>query len=364
MTVLTAPSPAPVLKSQASSGSKVTELPSDVVVASLATISLERLRAGDQNEAKKLFEACKNSGFFYLDLQTSNDNGILKTINDMFALDKDLYDLDDEEKIKYDVDKLSKLKLNGYKPVGRNFGGIKGKRDGFETYAIPKDGLMGFEEFAHPAVIDQYWQTLQDFNSNMHVVIKAILSSLSTSLELAPDGRFEDFHRPHVPSPDIVRLLKYHAQPIEERGAAHTPHTDLGSLTILFTKQPGLQILAPGADHWAWVQPKAGYAVVNLGDGMSKLTNRYLHSCLHRVAPLPDRAMETRYSLAYLLRAEDRTPMTGLKSPWIPLADPDEEVVTSGEWIGRKFSALRLGTHETKTAGSVLTGQKHELPQQ
>lgn len=32
----------------------------------------------------------------------------------MFQLDRELYDVPDEEKMAYDVDKLSELKLNGY----------------------------------------------------------------------------------------------------------------------------------------------------------------------------------------------------------------------------------------------------------
>ena len=39
--------------------------------------------------------------------------------------------------------------------------------------------------------------------------------------------------------------------------------------------------------------------------GRSMLTGGFLHSCLHRVRPLPGRTREERYSCAYLPRAED-----------------------------------------------------------
>jgi hypothetical protein len=71
--------------------------------------------------------------------------------------------------------------------------------------------------------------------------------------------------------------------------------------------------------------------------------------------------MQTRYSFAYMLRAEDQTPMTGLKSAMIPKADPREKVVTSGEWIRTKFKAVRLNDGG-KVIESVLTGKDEKLP--
>lgn len=204
-------------------------------------------------------------------------------------------------------------------------------------------------------------ETLQIFARAMNTAATAIYSNLSKTLSLPEDGKLENYHRPGVPSPDVIRLLKYHPQPIEERGASHTPHTDLGSLTFLFTRQPGLQVLAPNSDDWAWVQPMEGHAIINLGDGMSLLSNGLLHSCLHRVAPLPGRAAKTRYSFAYLMRAEDTTPMTALKSPLIRAADPTAPIYTSGEWIARKFGALRLGTHKKGDESTILTGNKTVL---
>ena len=52
-------------------------------------------------------------------------------------------------------------------------------------------------------------------------------------------------------------------------GNPQTAHTDLGSLTLLFTGAPGLQVLTPGSKEWAFVMPKKNCAVVNIGDGKS-----------------------------------------------------------------------------------------------
>lgn len=244
----------------------------------------------------------------------------------------------------------------------------------------PKDAILSLtnEFFPHPPVIDEHIHHLRTFTQFIGQASHLIMSSLSISLDL-PHGRgFEDHHRMMCPSADIVRLLKYHKQPMEERGASHTPHTDLGSLTFLFTKQPGLQILEDGegapnkvcgggedAKEWSWVEPKEGHIIVNLGDGMSLLTNGYLHSCLHRVGPLPGRAMEERYSFAYLQRAEGWTRMEGLESRYFEKRKRgvDERVVTSKEWILKKFGALRLDDNEKiGDRERLLTGRKIAVP--
>jgi isopenicillin N synthase-like dioxygenase len=222
---------------------------------------------------------------------------------------------------------------------------------------IPKNSIMGLSSssFPHPPILDQYLQTLKDFTSAIHSAAAVIFSSLSTSLGL-PDGQdFGSCHRLNASSPDIIRLLKYHAQPADDHGAPHIPHTDIGSLTFLFSRQPGLQFHPPGVDEWQYVIPRPDHAVINLGDGMSLFTNKLFHSCLHRVVPLPNRAMETRYSFAYMMRAENHTLMTGLKSDLIPPSESTTPALTSADWLRVKFGALRFNTFNEKQRW-ILTG--------
>jgi isopenicillin N synthase-like dioxygenase len=205
--------------------------------------------------------------------------------------------------------------------------------------------------------------TLKALIKALHIFCAAIFRSLAASLMLPVGSRFEDFHRPHISSPDILRLLKYLPQKQEERGPPMTPHTDLGTLTLLFTRQPGLQVLPAGTKEWRYVVPREGHAVVNLGDQMSLLTSNVLQTCLHRVVPLPGTAMETRYSFAYLMRAEDDTPLCGLKSDLIPAGENSpEEILTSGQWLAKKFNMLRYDTHKEKQKW-IITGQREPVAQ-
>lgn len=127
-------------------------------------------------------------------------------------------------------------------------------------------------------------------------------------------------------------------------------------MTFLFTKQYGLQVLGSESQEWEYVQPRAGYATVNIGDCLSLLTNKLLRSCQHRVCALPGQAMEERYSFAYFLRAEDETPIRTMKSPLIPESEEQEkDVFTSGEWMKRKYAMLRRDTWNQNNDW-ILTG--------
>ena len=89
------------------------------------------------------------------------------------------------------------------------------------------------------------------------------------------------------------------------------------------------------------------------------LTGNRLRSALHRVMPMPGQAMRERYSFAYLQRAEADMLMR-------PLFEGDTtgeekiaagQVLTSEQWLRKKFSALRAKSYNEKTS-TILTGRE------
>ena len=179
-------------------------------------------------------------------------------------------------------------------------------------------------------------------------------SALADLLNMKGEERLELFHRSNYSSLCILRLLKVHAQPATERGHVHTPHTDIGSLTVLLSNKPGLQILARNAatsDDWEFVAPRANCAIINLGDSLSMMTGGKTASALHRVGPLPGQPMETRYSFAYLQRPETRTVVK------VPGPTGLQEKISISDWVKRKFEILRKDTYAHEDQW-VLTGRK------
>lgn len=94
--------------------------PSDVPTVPLLRINLKRLLQGDLQEDEKLWRACCDLGFFYLDLRGGNGGGIegdglLEAANELFGLAEGVFDLSVEEKTQYDFkDKGSYFGYKGY----------------------------------------------------------------------------------------------------------------------------------------------------------------------------------------------------------------------------------------------------------
>lgn len=154
-------------------------------------------------------------------------------------------------------------------------------------------------------------------------------------------------HRIDGRSGDQIRFVKAPPQPKDDRRTALGEHTDFGSVTVLFNRLGGLQVLPPGRDaQWCYVKPLPGHAIINLGDAMVKFTNGLLRSNIHRVsAPPGDQAAYARYSLVYFNRPADDVLLKRLDGSDMipPLADDEvEEEINSKDWIIRRALAHRV----------------------
>ncbi|KAI4157979.1 MAG: hypothetical protein LQ342_007839 [Letrouitia transgressa] len=331
--------------------------PDRLVVASLERIDCASLWNGGTDEGTKLLRACRNDGFFYLDI--GSQGGFLQATEEIYTLEHHLFDMPKELLREYDIDKLGNGKLNGYKPLGRNRGGLANGKDGFESYAVylfldphsfqlirfqlPKDGILSLAstDFQRPQIITKYLPSLRVVTTAVVYAAQAIFTTLTRLLDLPRDSAtLQSLHRRHICNSDIIRLLKYRKLSPTEQGAPHIAHTDIGSLTFLFTKQPGLQVQRSAG--WEWVAPAPpGSVIVNLGDGLSMLSGGYLKSCLHRVIPFPGEAKE-RYSFAYMLRPENEVLMRDLRKPLV--VGSESKFLTSAEWFEMKYKMLRGAT--------------------
>ena len=149
-------------------------------------------------------------------------------------------------------------------------------------------------------------------------------------------------------SGDQIRFIKAPPQPADDQRTSLGEHTDFGSITLLFNRIGGLQVLPPGRDaQWCYVRPIAGHAIVNLGDAMVKFTNGLLRSNIHRVVSPPGRqAAVTRFSLVYFSRPNDEVLLKRLEGSGIipELAEGGtEEDIKSKDWILRRAVGKRVG---------------------
>jgi isopenicillin N synthase-like dioxygenase len=183
---------------------------------------------------------------------------------------------------------------------------------------------------------------------NAHALTTLLLTHLNTHLAL-PEGTLPSLHRQTALSGDHIRFIKAPPQPQNDLRIAMGEHTDFGSVTILFNRVGGLQVLLPHSQEWSYVKPLPGHCIVNLGDAMVRFTNGLLRSNLHRVvAPPGEQVGWTRYAVVYFARPGDEVPLRrveGSRGVIAPLAEGvmEEEGVSSKEHIRRMALGKRVG---------------------
>ena len=320
--------------------------PTDIPTAPLLRLSLASLISHDSTELSRFTSACESLGFFYLDLTTHpTGTAILSDADQLFSVGEALFDLPVEEKIKYDFSKTHNSYF-GYKGYGSNVIDKAGNLDRNEFYNVSKDDILGQgTRWPAPTVLDSRRELFRSFMQHAHGIVELVLELLNGHLNL-PEGTLQGMHRIEGASGDQVRMIKAPPQPEGDRRTALGEHTDFGSVTVLFNRLGGLQVLPPGQGaEWCYVKPLPGHAIINLGDAMVKFTNGLLRSNIHRVnSPPGEQASSTRYSLVYFNRPEDDVVLKRLdgsdKIP--PLAEGQvEEEVNSKDWIIRRALGKR-----------------------
>jgi isopenicillin N synthase-like dioxygenase len=109
--------------------------PSDIPTAPLLRLSLQKLLARDANEVERLIEACEDIGFFYLNLEGSEEGrSILNDADKLFETGENLLNLSLEEKLQYDFGKQNSY--HGYKAQGAAVIDRQGNLDRNEFYNV------------------------------------------------------------------------------------------------------------------------------------------------------------------------------------------------------------------------------------
>lgn len=171
------------------------------------------------------------------------------------------------------------------------------------------------------------------------------MSCLSDALHLTRD-RFELKHRIDATAETELEFLRYPPSDDTNSQVGLTKHTDIGSLSILFSEQWGLQILSQDNARWESIEPRPGYAVVNIGDTLHYLSDNRLRSAVHRVVPVAGLAEKVRYTVGYFLRAEgDAT-----------LKSSDGALISARDYYKRKMGVYTLSHKEQEESKIIIGG--------
>lgn len=312
-------------------------------LAHLPTISFSKLAQADQTETKRLLSASSYEGFFYLDLAGPesqnielNRRSVLDFMEKYFAQPIDVKMKDDR-----------KSETHGYKPTGRFAGAKENQRDLYETLKVHREELV-VDSPLLPVDVQRRKNLFDEYIGASQQVTQTILARLSDALGVPEESRFEHFHRDMEPTRTALVMLSYPpTDPAQHTpGVGHNKHTDIGSLTLLFSDEWGLQVLSPSSNRWEFVEPRPGYAIINIGDSLRFLSGNSLNSCVHRGIPIDGESqLEHRYSIAYFLRAEDKA----------VYRDSNGRMLTALDWHDGKYTVFAQ-QHNLQAADTILTG--------
>ena len=360
--------------------SKFPPFPNDAPILKLPRLSFIKLTGNDDAESQQLYQACREIGFFLLDLRCSNEGEVMLTdVEAIFALNQKIHELDQEELMQhafkppkdlfgyvvlYTLSCLTnpiaeRASLTRYKRIGE----MKledGSPDCIEFYSIAQDDVLGTASpRSHPKVILDSHGILEVFFNHAFGIIGKLLLHLDKHLALSP-GTLASLSPQEKASGTSLRMLRCLPQAVGSVRTNLAGHTDMGSITMLFNTVGGLQILPFGSintnANWRYVRPEPGCALINLGDAMVQWSGGLLRSSLHRVVTPPgDQAGCTRYSIAYLIRPEGNVSMERLGGPVIPQSTEEvsDEELCARDWEVMRAKQIMMGKNKPTSTGGT-----------
>ncbi|KAG5652862.1 hypothetical protein H0H81_003361 [Sphagnurus paluster] len=245
--------------------------PDNVPTHLLLVIDYDLLKARDEAEIDRLWEAATKLGFWYL-----KNHGVTTEVDNMFYMGKETMALPIEEKLRFEQgDEGSSFGwvftsnvpnvhanqyISRYKAAGANAVDATGKLDTVEFINVAKDDALAWPKQAHrtyPSTVNAHMEpTIIPFIRKSLDINNTLLDILNDRLGL-PKGTLLEKHRMEEYSGSESRVIRnppQHQQPGKPPTVAIGSHTDFGSLSFLHNRLGGLQVLVPGAETWQYVK--------------------------------------------------------------------------------------------------------------
>jgi isopenicillin N synthase-like dioxygenase len=266
--------------------------------------------------ARRLGEACRNIGFFYL-----VNHGVPQALIDRtFAEARRFFDLPLERKREIAIEKSpchrgyfgmggENLDPKKQRYAGDLKEGIKIGRDLPADHPLVKAGtpLHGPDQW--PSGLPGWQAVMQECYDSLVRLGRELMHGFALALEL-PEHYFD----PWLTGP-MATLGPLHYPPqegaISESRLGAGAHTDFGCLTILAQDRVGGLQVRNSAGVWIDAPYVEGSFVVNIGDMMERWTNGIFSSTLHRVI---NASGKDRYSLPFFFDPDFLTDLTCLET--------------------------------------------------
>ncbi|KAI9568580.1 hypothetical protein HD554DRAFT_2322242 [Boletus coccyginus] len=341
----------------------------DLDFADLAIIDLSKahIPEGRAELAPQLRDALRTNGFVY-----AINHGYTQAQRDrIFDIANVPFTAVPPEEIKiYTVDDEKVGYYAGYRPRSSwKVGTDNNVLDQIQHYAMNRK----ITKHPHPQALRPFLPELDAFARHNHFnILHPILRVIALSLEL-PEETLVEKHAFEEKCEAPMVFMKYYRRTEEEEEKSKNVwlkgHTDIGTVTILWS-QPvgGLQILTPDR-KWRWVRHIDNALVINTGDMMDFLTGGFYKPTIHRVVQPPhDQSGYDRLGAFSFSMADDNVRLlplahsTVLQRAGIKRRCADEDAPLAGEWRKKRTisygrAALKRGSEkntEEEVVGSIV----------
>jgi isopenicillin N synthase-like dioxygenase len=301
-------------------------------IEALPLIDVGALRGEDKLEiarlASELGTAARDIGFFRICNHGISSELICAT----YAAAEQFFALAEEEKQRYYIGKS--LNHRGYVPFSERGDYTDEVHRNYEAFDLGLDLPKDDPDFLAGNLVlgPNVWPDIPGFQSVVSCYYAAvaqlgrtICSALELFLGLSKGAITDQMSKPM----SQLRLLHY-VRPggVTDHASVNMgAHTDYECLTLLHTRNEGLQVMTT-ADHWIDVPVDPDVYVVNIGDMMEAWTNGILRSTPHRVV---NRSSE-RFSMPYFVAANHDT-----------VIKPFPELSRDGQ--NSRYDPFQAGTH-------------------
>ena len=288
-----------------------------------------------RSTAKKIRNACKNVGFFYVkNHQIPQDH-----LDDVVLVMQEFFNLPEEEKLKIHISKSDAFR--GYTPLGKEL--TNAKYDWHECVdfgldiepnqaeVIAGNQLMGPNQW--PDSQPNFRKVLEKHWGLMIGLGRKITEGLAISLGL-DKNKFAPFMSKSHSFMRIVNYPPYGKTQEENVGDGIGAHIDYGFLTILLQDNLGGLEVKNTDSKWLSAPIIPGTFLINIGHMIQRWTNDYYKATVHRVIP-PEH--ETRCSLPFFFEPNFDTVVVPLDKFCSKNNPPRYEPFHFGDYVEHTF---------------------------
>ena len=285
--------------------------------------------------AKKIGEACRNIGFFYI----TNHGVPAELVASVYAEAKRFFEQPAAAKAEIAIEKSAchrgYFMLGGenldpakQKQSGDLKEGIKIGRDLPATHPLVASSTPLHGPNQWPLNLPGWRETMQAYYDAMEALGRKLMRAFALALDL------QETYFDHWLNSPMTTLGPLHYPPqkghITEAQIGAGAHTDYGCLTMLAQDNSGGLQVRNANQQWIDAPPIPNSFVVNIGDMMERWTNGVFTSTLHRVI---NTSGKERYSLPYFFDPDFNAEITCLQTCLPPGETPKYPPTTAGQHL-------------------------------